>query len=71
MPDQANNNNAPPGVMLTEVFWYWLKPGFISFGGSAGQIAIMRRIRDGIISITAVRFKAGILLSASVPWRDW
>jgi len=28
-------------VSLKEAFWYWLKLGFISFGGPAGQIAIM------------------------------
>ncbi|GAB3547109.1 chromate efflux transporter [Noviherbaspirillum agri] len=28
-------------VGLREAFWYWLKLGFISFGGPAGQIAIM------------------------------
>ncbi len=31
----------PPQVTLREAFWYWLKLGFISFGGPAGQIAIM------------------------------
>jgi chromate transporter len=31
----------PAAVTLTEAFWYWLKLGFISFGGPAGQIALM------------------------------
>ena len=35
------NNAAPAPVSLREAFWYWLKLGFISFGGPAGQIAIM------------------------------
>jgi chromate transporter len=28
-------------VSLAQAFWFWLKLGFISFGGPAGQIAIM------------------------------
>ena len=31
----------PAPVSFTQAFWYWLKLGFISFGGPAGQIAIM------------------------------
>src|SRR5689334_23924505 len=31
----------PELVTLSEAFWYWLKLGFISFGGPAGQIALM------------------------------
>jgi chromate transporter len=31
----------PAPVRLREAFWYWLKLGFISFGGPAGQIALM------------------------------
>ena len=32
---------APPAVGFAEAFRFWLKLGFISFGGPAGQIAIM------------------------------
>ena len=32
---------APAPVSLSTAFWYWLKLGFISFGGPAGQIALM------------------------------
>lgn len=31
----------PPAVSLGQAFAYWLKLGFISFGGPAGQIAMM------------------------------
>jgi len=33
--------SAPPPVTLAQATWYWLKLGCISFGGPAGQIAIM------------------------------
>lgn len=33
----------PAGVSFGEAFRFWLKLGFISFGGPAGQIAIMHR----------------------------
>lgn len=33
----------PAPVSFTEAFWYWLKLGFISFGGPTGQIAIMHQ----------------------------
>jgi chromate transporter len=32
---------APAPVTLGEAFWYWLKLGFVSFGGPTGQIAMM------------------------------
>ncbi|MBM3343940.1 MAG: chromate efflux transporter [Betaproteobacteria bacterium] len=38
---QAADSTPPPPVSFAEAFWYWLKLGFISFGGPAGQIAIM------------------------------
>jgi chromate transporter len=34
---------APAPITLAQAFWYWLRLGFISFGGPAGQIAIMHR----------------------------
>jgi chromate transporter len=33
----------PPKISQREAFWFWLKLGFISFGGPAGQIAIMHQ----------------------------
>lgn len=44
--DSANKitpklDSAPQQVALAQAFIYWLKLGFISFGGPAGQIAIM------------------------------
>ena len=38
-----NKLEAPPKPSFKEAFWYWLKLGFISFGGPAGQIAIMHQ----------------------------
>jgi chromate transporter len=40
MPD-PNPPTRPAPVSLRQAFWYWLKLGFISFGGPAGQIALM------------------------------
>jgi chromate transporter len=36
-----NGDTAPPAPSRAEAFRYWLKLGFVSFGGPAGQIAIM------------------------------
>ena len=33
----------PAPVSFTQAFWFWLKLGFISFGGPAGQISIMHQ----------------------------
>ena len=30
-------------VGFLEAFWFWVKLGFINFGGPAGQIALMLR----------------------------
>ncbi len=35
--------DVPAPVSFAETFWYWLKLGFISFGGPAGQISIMHQ----------------------------
>ena len=35
------STETPAAPTLKQAFWYWLKLGFISFGGPAGQIAIM------------------------------
>ncbi|SMF46076.1 chromate efflux transporter [Pseudogulbenkiania subflava] len=40
-PETPSPALAPPPVGFWEAFRFWLKLGFISFGGPAGQIAIM------------------------------
>jgi chromate transporter len=47
MNDTVANNPLPEAgsrpirISFREAFWFWLKLGFISFGGPAGQIAIL------------------------------
>jgi chromate transporter len=41
MTDTTLPTAAPAAPTLGEAFPYWLKLGFISFGGPAGQIAMM------------------------------
>jgi chromate transporter len=38
-----HTNAVPPAPTLGEAFKYWLKLGFISFGGPAGQISMMHQ----------------------------
>jgi chromate transporter len=40
---QNASHETPAFPSLKQAFWYWLKLGFISFGGPAGQIAIMHQ----------------------------
>jgi chromate transporter len=40
-PNTQQSDLPPPAVTFSQAFIYWLKLGFISFGGPAGQIAIM------------------------------
>src|SRR5438552_1469814 len=43
----AGLQNAPVpahGVTLREAFWTWMRVAALSFGGPAGQIAVMHRI---------------------------
>jgi chromate transporter len=37
----GNKSKAPNPVSVSEAFRYWLKLGFVSFGGPAGQISMM------------------------------
>lgn len=41
MPNNHKLSDLPQYPSMLEAFWYWLKLGCISFGGPAGQIAIM------------------------------
>jgi len=43
MKPQGPAQDRPEPVSLGQAFWYWLKLGFISFGGPAGQISIMHQ----------------------------
>ena len=39
--DTLSPTETPPPISFWQAFAFWLKLGFVSFGGPAGQIAIM------------------------------
>ena len=41
--NNPTTDQAPAPVSFWQAFWFWLKLGFISFGGPAGQISIMHQ----------------------------
>jgi chromate transporter len=43
MTDEARAGEETKPVGFWEAFWFWVRLGFINFGGPAGQIAIMHR----------------------------
>ncbi len=43
IPSAAHIELPPPAVSFRQAFLFWLKLGFISFGGPAGQISIMHQ----------------------------
>ena len=42
-PTPTTNDTPPREISFAEAFRFWLKLGFISFGGPAGQIAVMHQ----------------------------
>ena len=41
--NRPENGDVPPPVSFREAFFFWLKLGFVSFGGPAGQISLMHQ----------------------------
>src|SRR5256714_6085384 len=41
---ETTDTDAGHGIRFSEAFWVWLRVAILSFGGPAGQIAVMHRI---------------------------
>ncbi len=60
---QASPSAAPPAVSFREAFLFWLKLGFISFGGPAGQTGItLSRFKRNVIHVIGACALAGLLV---------
>ena len=44
MTRRADDLTARHGISFSRAFWVWMKIGWLSFGGPAGQIALMHRL---------------------------
>jgi chromate transporter len=57
----------PNSVTLAQAFWYWLKLGYISFCGPAGQIAIMHHLVEKKRWISEKRFLHALNYCMALP----
>ena len=62
------DSQPPAPVSLGRAFWYWLKLGFLSFGGPAGQIAMMQaELVDRLRWIDQKTFLRGLNVCTLLP----
>src|SRR6266511_5956001 len=68
--EERPQSESPRAVGFWEAFRYWLRLGFVSFGGPAGQIAIMQRdLVDRRRWISADRFLHALSYCLHAPAR--
>ncbi len=66
--EELTNQQKPPEVTFFQAFLYWLKLGFISFGGPAGQISMMHQeLVEKRRWISEQRFLHGLNFSMILP----
>ena len=58
----------PAPVSFWEALHFWLKLGFISFGGPAGQISIMHQ---ELVENRRQRFSANYMRGSSATYIGW